>query len=236
MIDIVIFSSDSFMLRTNICIESVKKYIPNSTIHLEKVENTSGSYVEGLAKNRLLKAKELIQNGSKEVMILGADCVFYNTIETFLNIPGTVLIPHVISPPKNNASYYKTGHINADMMLFRTESISLLNWLINSEIKEDPNNGSFFEQTLLSSAPFFFDNINICKDECINYAYFNFSERKLTIKDNKYLVNGKPLKMFQASGYIVSKPEKASKYFNGKLTENELKLFIEYERLICENI
>lgn len=235
MLDIVIFSSDSFMPRTNVCINSVKEHIPNSKVHLVKVNNTTGNYVEGLAKDRLIYTKNLIKAGSKEVMVLGADCVFYNSPDEFLTMEGTVLVPHVITPPKNNASFYKTGHVNSDIMLFRKESIPLLNWLIDSEIKEDPSNGSFFDQTLLSSTPFFFDNINICKDETINYAYFNISERKLTIDNKKYYINNKQLTMFQTSGYILGKPEKASKYFSGKLNETELKLFQEYERLICEN-
>lgn len=241
MIDVVIFSSESFMPRANVCIASVKEHIPDANIKLCKVPDSQQNYVEGLSKARLIMAKDLIQNGSKEVMVLGADCVFYDTIESFLNMPGTVLIPHVVTPPRNNSSYYRTGHINADMILFRKESIPLLDWLISSDIKEDPNNGSFFEQTLLSSAPFFFNNISICKDPGINYAYFNFTERNLWQKSdsNDYYINDSDfLKMAQFSGYIVDEPEKISKYYNNLQPSLAnpyiLKLFKEYQKSIEE--
>ncbi len=231
MYDVVIFSSDSFMPRTNVCIASVKEHIPNSNIHLVKVENPTGNYVEGLAKDRLKKAKDLLENGSKEVIILGADCVFYNDPSVFLNISGhVVLTPHVIKPPVNNgAQLYGTGHCNADMILFRKWSLPLLEWLINQEMKNDVAKGIFYEQTWLSALPFVGEYVGICRDPGINYAYFNFSERTLTNKNNTYYVNGNKLAMLQYSGFV---PGKISKHYNGPVDDLTLELFKDYEKRV----
>lgn len=235
MIDIVIFSSDAFMPRTQVCIESINKYIPDSKIHLVKVKDTEKYYVEDLAKNRLLKAKELIEAGCKEVMVLGADCVFYNTPDIFLNTGGNiVLIPHVITPPIENAAYmYQTGHCNADLILFRPGCLPLLNWVLSQEMKNDIKNGYFYDQLLLSSLPFFEGYVGICKDPGINFAFYNFWERKFSKKDDVYYVNDNKLCMVQYSGFIKGHPDKISRHFSKKV-DNELilELFQEYDRKI----
>lgn len=236
MLDIVIFSSDSFMPRTRVCIASCEKHIPNSKIHLVKLNNqVTGDYVSGLAKARLEYTKKLLEEGSTEVMVLGADCVFYSTPTEFLNNrAAVVLVPHVINPPKTNgAGLYKTGHVNADMMLFRPASLSILDWLVEQEMKDDSSNGVFYEQTWLSALPFISRDVSICRDPAINYAYFNFNERKLTRGGVRFYVNGRPLVMVQFSGYYEGWPAGISKHHNGGnngyVTPTILELFQEYE-------
>lgn len=222
------------MPRTNVCIESVKEHIPNSKIHLVKVNNTTGNYVEGLAKDRLIYTRDLIKTGSKEVMVLGADCVFYNTPNVFLHTGGyVVLTPHVIKPPVNNgAQLYSTGHCNADLILFRKHSLNLLDWLINQEMKNDVAKGIFYEQTWLSALPFVGDYITVCRDPGINYAYFNFCERTLTKKKDCYYVDDSKLQMLQYSGHVLGK---ISKYYNEPVTNPLiLELFQDYEKRVNE--
>lgn len=232
MLDIVIFSSDSFMPRTKVCVESCKQYIPEAKIHVVPFNNeTSGDYVSGLAKARLEYTKKLLEEGSNGVMVLGADCVFYSTPYCILDEPnGVILVPHVVKPPnENGAQLYKTGHVNADLMLFRPNSISVLTWLIAQEMKDDSSNGIFYEQTWLSALPFFFGCINICKNVGINYAYFNFNQRTLTKKYDKYFVDEEPLIMAQFSGWS---PGKISKYYNKPMVGLITELFQDYERRI----
>lgn len=223
------FSTDSFFPRAKVCLDSIKKFHPEDESTIIKIlqEKTNGTYVEGLAKNRIVVAKGFLANYD-EVVVIGADCVLYDRIDNFLDMPGTVLIPHVITPPDNPAALYKTGHVNADLMLFRQCSLPLLNWLISQDMKEETNNGSFYEQTLLSATPFFFDNISICKDPSINIAYFNLHER---------ILHG--LKMFQFSGYIPGSPERISKHFDWnkiqRVDEATLELFRDYESRINGN-
>lgn len=237
MTDVVIFSSPSYMPRTKVCIQSVKDHLPSATIHLVELPNDSPGYIEGMAKDRLIKTRELIQQGSKEVIILGADCVFYDTPTQFLHIGGdVVLTPHVIKPPTaNGRQLYQTGHVNADLILFRKYSLPILDWLISQEMKNETQYGLFYEQTWLSALPFFDNYVGICKDVATNYAYFNFHERELTKKKDRYYVNGTKLNMVQFTGYIPGHPEKISKHYGGNVADNPLilELFQDYERKIC---
>lgn len=241
MIDIVIFSSDSFMNRTRVCIESCEKFIPDSKIHLVKLNNpVNGDYVSGLAKARLEYTKKLLEEGSTKVMVLGADCVFYSRPNEILyyTSDSVTLIPHVIKPPNHSgAQLYKTGHVNADLMIFRPNGLPILEWLIKQDMKDDSSNGIFYEQTWLSALPFFFEGVGICKDPGINYAYFNFNERTLTKVGDEYFVNGQPLVMVQFSGYIPGHPEKFSKHWNNfqpAYQFDALPLFQDYEARISK--
>lgn len=234
MLDIVIFSSDSYLPRANVCVESCKQFIPEAKIHLVPFNNpTNGDYVSGLAKARLEYTKKLLEEGSSEVMVLGADCVFYAPPNEFLyNRSNVVLVPHVLKPPmENGAGLYKTGHVNGDLILFRKNSLEILDWLLSQDMKDDSSNGVFYEQTWLSALPFIFDNVGICRHPGINYAYFNFVERELTQLGFKYFVNGSPLTMAQFSGWS---PGKISKYFNGEVSPLTLELFQDYERRISK--
>lgn len=231
--DIVIFSSDSYLPRANVCVESCKQFMPDAKIHLIPFNNpTNGDYVSGLAKARLEYVRKLLVEGSTEVMVLGADCVFYAPPDEFLYSSSSIcLIPHVINPPiENGAALYKTGHVNADMMLFRYSSLSILDWLIIQDMRDDSSNGIFYEQTWLSALPFFFKGVNICNHPGINYAYFNFNERKLTKNsEGKYFVDMEPLVMVQFSGWS---PGKISKYYNKPVDGLITELFQDYERRI----
>jgi hypothetical protein len=238
MIDIVIFSSDSFMPRTNVCVESCKKFIPEAKIHVVPFNNeVKGDYISGLAKARLEYTKKLLEEGSSKVMILGADCVFYARPDEFLlSSKSITLIPHVINPPMvNGAQLYKTGHVNADMMLFYYSSLPILEWLVKQDMKDDSANGIFYEQTWLSALPFFFEGVKICNHPGINFAYFNFHERQLTkrvttSKGNEYFVDMEPLVMVQFSGFEVEHWYKLSKHFNGQIKNPLiLELFKDYK-------
>lgn len=233
----LIFSSTSFMPRALVTYKSVCQHYYGEVINVVQVNDAppGKSYIEGLAKFRLECVKESLKTFD-EVVVLGADCVLYDKIDTFLNMPGkVVLIPHVVTPPSNNAQYYPAGHVNADLILFRKSSLDVLDWLLTQEFKDNQSGGSFYEQTLLSSLPFFFDDISICKDPSINYAYFNMSERMLYYSNDKpYVIDtpySYPLKMAQFSGYVVGEPNKISKYFSGFPIPSDaiIRLFKEYE-------
>ena len=231
----LIFSSQAFMSRTKVCIDSIKKFHPECEIILKPFEGThKDGYLEGLAPERLKIALQLLEDG-KEVTIMGADCVLYDRLDSFINALGAVILtPHVVNPPPTKSNeLYQSGHANADLILFRGEGgKEVLRWLLSQEMKIDVARGYFLEQTLLSSLPFIFENITIHRDETINYAYYNFYERPLSKIDSTYYINEKPLVMVQYSGFEVGRPEKASKH-SDIITENEVrKLFIEYNELI----
>lgn len=243
MIDFVIFSSESFMPRTQVCLDSIRQYYPErlATIHLCKIEanEKDGTYIQGLAKQRLLKVQELLENGSETVVLLGADCVLYDNLNCMKYMNGDIILtPHVLTfPKKNGAQLYKTGHANADCVLFRPKSLEIIYWLLEQDLVDDSSNGVFYEQTWLSALPFLQTEakVAICKHPGLNFAYFNFHERTLTKIGNKYFIDDvTPLVMVQYSGYVNNQPDMISKYFPvfGSVSDEILDLFNDYQRRI----
>lgn len=243
MLEFVVFSSPSFMNRTNICLDSIKKYHPESPIHLEMTENTNGTYVEGLAKRRIEKLLELIKEDNNRILVLlGADCILYDRIDCLENLivdKSMLLTPHVLNPPSQYADQiYKTGHANADILVINGwKSIPVLEWLIKQDMIYAPERGIFYEQTWLSSLPFIFNNIGIIRHPGFNFAYFNMHERKLIKQDAHYTVefNGLtwPLKIVQFSGYEKGLLDKFSKHYRNSVDNQDLLTLIkDYDKLI----
>lgn len=240
----LILYSSSFIPRAMVCIDSIKKFHPKAKIVSELLESdvTPGNYIQGFAKKRLKYVKQLLEAGDKEVIIIGADCVLYDRLDLFTSLHSysdVVLTPHIVNfPPKEKgAQFYQTGHANADLVLFRAGALPALNWLLEQDMIDDKHNGIFYEQTWLSSLPFFHNlTTEICKFPEINYAYFNFHERQLTY-DHTYsdcwIVDGHKLAMVQYSGYIDGYPEKISRYYSGIMTDPLiLELFKDYQNRI----
>lgn len=221
-----------------ICAQAVKKFYPSNKFKVEIAPHEAGRiatswYLEGLAEARIKGVRSRLLSYDT-VVLLGADCVLYSDIDSLLEMPGKiVLVPHVVTPPPQSAPFYRTGHANGDVICFRKESLPIIDWLLTQPMRRDPKNGMFFEQSLLSSLPFFFDDVTICKDVTINYAYYNFFERKLTRKRGRYFVNDRPLALCQFSGYIDGEPEKISKYYQCPRPDNAVvRFFKEYEEAL----
>lgn len=235
----VFMSSDSYMPRTKVAMESFTKFHPEIDQHLIKLDNSKATYIEGSAKLRIQKAKELLEGEYDGVIVIGSDCVLYDGLGYFIQEMKRwtiVLTPHVIKPPKGNAALYQTGHVNADLIGFSKGSEEILDWLISQPMINDVRGGSFYEQTLLSSVPFFFEDSFVCLEPEYNYAYFNFSERELKEIDGKYYCNDYPLVMAQFSGWEEGQLPKASKHSSIQITNPAaLKLFQEYEENVKRN-
>jgi hypothetical protein len=237
------FASDSFASRAQVLVDSIKKYHPyDQIVHVNPGQGTLGSYVPGMAKARLQKALELLQDSLEDVVIIGADCELFANINhlVYQNDADVILTPHIKSPIENRdymAQIYNTGHANADFIFFRNthyHSEKILKWLIS--VTEDGHTpGAFYEQTWLSSLPFLFDNIDIIGDPGFNVGYWDINHVKLEKQNDKYLVNGVPLVMVQYSGYMKGLPERMSRY-SRELCNNPLALEIyqEYDRRITE--
>lgn len=248
------YASDSFASRAKVLVDSIKKFHPESKIvHIKPKNGPVGTYLPGMAKERLQKALELLEQGEKSVVIIGADCELFGRLEDieyefknkveydpFTNeeLSDIILVPHVIQPVADRmrmAQFYRTGHANADLMAFRnTENAkNCLRWLIAVTEDEDRPNGIFYEQTWLSSVPFLFSKVYIIRNPGYNVAYFNILERDFQYKDDKpYVWKYLPVKMVQYSGYVKGKPEKMSKYCSVNVTGDILKLFKEYDERI----
>lgn len=244
----LVFSSPSFMPRTKVCLASIKKYHPNSKIHLEMVEDPapSESYIPGMANKRIQKMIDLLkENPNQELMLLGADCVLYQNIDNVIT-GGVTIFPHVITPPiRDGGQLYNTGHANGDLIIANESGLDVLEWLVKQDMSNKISEGIFYEQTWLSAAPFFFDNVYINKNPGYNFAYYNINERKLQkdhlgyyLQENEH--KGRPYTYFlnvaQFSGYVLGKPERMSKYNKYEdATGATLELFKEYDALVRKN-
>lgn len=236
----LLFYSKSFQSRANVCVESISKYHKGNCdiTHVYLFDNTNNkSYIDGLPKNRLETVLTMLEEGEDNIVLIGADCVFYSSIlsdiEFWLQDHDVLLTPHVLKPlPDDNLNpnmrgVYQTGHANADFIVFKNtdNTKNILRWLISCDMKNDISNGIFYEQTWLSALPFIFDRVGIIRHEGYNVAYFNYHE-------NRSLDN---LRFIQYSGYDKGSPEKMSRHQNRFVAEGKmLDYYKQYDNLITE--
>lgn len=211
-------ASDTFASRAKVLTDSIKKYHPNDSIyHLKPNDGPMGKYIVGLAKQRLEKALELLETTKEDVCIIGADCELYDYLRELklCQMPDITLVPHVFSPLADRsymAQIYATGHANADLVHFSNtdNAKAALRWLI-SVTEDGMKDGSFYEQTWISSLPFLFNNVRIIRDDSYNVGYWSVNELG---------VNN--VTLFQFSGYVKGKPEQMSKHSKHKAATQEI--------------
>ena len=225
------FASDSFSSRAKVLTDSITKHHPEATIiHVKPniAPDGSGYYLLGMAKKRLQKALELLEQGHDQVIIIGADCELFDRLRELrlVQMPDVTIVPHVKSPLPDRqymAQIYNTGHANADLIAFQNteNSKATLRWLIS--VTEDGHTpGAFYEQTWLSSLPFLFGNVRIIRDKSYNVGYWDV---------NQFGVDN--LTMFQYSGYEKGKPELMSRYSKEPAATQEI---VDFYRAYDERI
>lgn len=235
------YASDSFASRAKVLTDSIEKYHPGAKIvHVKPKDGPIGTYLAGMAKERLQKALELLEAGDKAVIVIGADCELFQPMHELNYFSGVwtdadiALVPHVTKPVASRdamAQFYRTGHANADLMAFRNTNNAkyCLEWLISVTEGEEKGKGIFYEQTWLSAVPFLFPRVHIIRDRSYNVAYFNILERDFKyIGDVPYVGSG-PVTMVQYSGYVKDYPEKMSKYSGVRVTGDILRLYKDYD-------
>lgn len=221
-------SSKEYMPKAQVAIDSIKKHHPRAKIDLRNEE-------DNFPRKRMEQVLDWLKKG-KQVVALGADCVLYAPLTTLIgpldaDWINCVLTPHVVNPPKDRVTQiYETGHANGDCIGLNSnkETIAAIEWILEQPLKEGP--GQFYEQTPLSALPFILDGVVVNRDPTVNCAWYNMHEREIKTTQYGYLVNDKPLTMFQFSGYDSTK---LSKYWpNPTVTPALAKLMREYEASI----
>jgi hypothetical protein len=102
---------------------------------------------------------------------------------------------------------YNAGYFE---LIRKPEAILFINWwqtLMENHAYNRPDEHFFVDQLWLSAAPSFFDDIFINKNPGYNASVWNLIERKITIDNNEYYVNGEPLIMFHYSTYSLDAPD-----------------------------
>jgi SAM-dependent methyltransferase/glycosyltransferase involved in cell wall biosynthesis len=138
---------------------------------------------------------------------------------------GLVLNPHLTAPLPNDglrpndqdiliAGAYNLGFIS---IRAGTESDELLDWWSKRLLRDcvmDPENGYFVDQRWIDLAPALFPDLEILRDPGYNLAYWNLPRRVLRREDDRYTVDGRPLRFFHFSGFDAVNPTQLSKHQN----------------------
>ena len=160
-----------------------------------------------------------------------------------------ILTPHITQPidlqeqwnEKQflNAGLYNTGFVG---MKRSENTIKFLTWWKN-HLKDygyyDFCNGMGIDQLCANFVPLFFEKVLIEYSPAYNLAYWNLHERKLSLVNEKVVVNDtENLMFFHFSGYSPDKPELLSKHIKSSKTSNYpvLKtLFSDYNEALLRN-
>jgi glycosyltransferase involved in cell wall biosynthesis/2-polyprenyl-3-methyl-5-hydroxy-6-metoxy-1,4-benzoquinol methylase len=135
-----------------------------------------------------------------------------------------VLTPHVTEPiPRddyrlNETDILGSGIYNLGFIGVGPGSEGFLDWWATRLRREsviDPTRMRFTDQRWIDFVPGLYRHF-IVRDPGFNVAYWNLHSRNLQWENNRYTVNGKPLRFFHYSGYNPNQPHLLSKHQGDK--------------------
>lgn len=247
----LVMAGTRYFSRADVLIQSIKKHHPDDTIEFKKyysIDVPVGQYIPGFHKHKYETILELLEQGHKKVVFMGSDTEIFSPLYEIENLLGfeerkdIVLVPHVKNPVDREQLRlnYIAGHINSDFIAIRNSenTRNILKWLI--EVVEDTKeDGTFYDQTWLSSLPFLFPNVKILRHPGYNVGYWDVESSGLINDEGSWLVKEPDefpcwtdLRFFHYSGYEKGNPCKMSKHSDKLATGDVLKLFEEYDRRI----
>lgn len=159
-----------------------------------------------------------------------------------------VLTPHLLkaSPdivPEKEQLLLNVGIYNLGFLgLKRSDGTKTFIKFFKNRLRDkcyiDFNKGLYVDQIWANFIPSYFDKVYIWKDYGCNVGYWNFCERQLSKKENKYYVNSSdPLLFFHVSNYYPDKPEMLCKFLSYSFEERPdlVALYEEYRHEILNN-
>lgn len=178
-------------------------------------------------------------------VFLDADTKVFGPFDELLEHLGTneiVISPHFISidaddPFAHLETIHSSGIFNTGLYAIKRgpESSKFLHWwakILSKHCYRNPFRGMWNEQKWLDLLPGTFD-FNILKDPGYNVGGWNFHERLLTAEDQgRYLVNGKPLRLFHFSGIH-------NDYYDKQMTtttQNQQKILEQFKRKYMQEL
>ena len=146
-----------------------------------------------------------------DIMVMSELKTIWECLDDFDFAVTPHLLSHNIDPRKYNLliASINTGVFNLGFFALRVNEVtrSFLSWWrthLENYGKNDIIHGQFYDQKVLNLLPVFFERVCILKHPGMNVAQWNFHERHLQKKDNRYLSNGQPLIFFHCSGIQIS--------------------------------
>lgn len=210
-----------------------------------------------MAFNRAIKPfliKRIASLGFDAVLYFDADIqIFRPLTDVFAALSAGasfVLTPHISRPAEGSAyrddlNILRIGTYNVGFVGVSSgaEAHRLLEWWSRHteyECRDDPASGLFFDQRFMDLMPAFSTTATILRDQTLNVAYWNLSQRNLTLSDEEnWLVDGRPLGFFHFSGFSPDAPSRLSKHtagFSGPdLPSPLLRIMTQYAERLRDN-
>jgi hypothetical protein len=159
---------------------------------------------------------KLLLRNVDAVLYLDPDIFVYRKLDSVvraLEENAIVLTPHAFSSNPYDVSpeliFLMGGVFNLGFIALRNddEAAKFLSWweerCLASAFNE-PRTGQFVDQKWINLVPCFFDSVKILKAPSCNMAYWNLHERRLTRREEGWIVNeSHPLEFFHFSGFSV---------------------------------
>lgn len=235
------FAGPQYYTRAEVLMTSIKTYHPYDQIEYVKLTDDFpvGTYIPGFHKLKYKKILELFDKGHEEVIYIGSDCEIFSPLYEVQNIfqyreADVIITPHMKTYEGFSRDTllmtYKTGMANSDFIAFRSceNSRNTLKWLI--EMSEDnTRDGSFFDQTWVSSLPFLFPNVYILRDYRYQIAYWDVEEYN---KINSVLDKENPMRFYHYSGFEKGQLPRISKHSDRIASGDVLELLKRYDERI----
>lgn len=153
-----------------------------------------------------------------------SDVMFFDSLRDPLEELGDVaflLTPHQFGPSTDAAEheYLQSGWVNAGFIAVQqshADAQGILGWLVDRITLRGffaPALGLYCDQSWLSLLPLAFSGrVALGTHPGMNVAYWNLSERELSVQDEIFLANGVPLVFFHFSGFDGLQRNRLSKH------------------------
>jgi hypothetical protein len=173
--------------------------------------------------NRLLRENA----PNPKVCYLDPDIIVFSSlkgIEDTLDSCNVLLTPHLLSPAPQvgglfaeqiflNYGIYNLGFCG---MRWSETTRQILAWWserLAEHCKEQVEKGIFVDQLWMNHAPIFFGGVEISRNPCLNVAYWNLHERKLSRKEGVWHVNDTlPLQFYHFSSFQFYHADSLGRY------------------------
>jgi hypothetical protein len=158
-----------------------------------------------------------------------------------------LVTPHIIAPGMTISSYeprfLNVGIFNLGFFALRhnQETMRFILWWkerLKTLCKIDLAKGLFVDQLWVNYLPVLFEGSCIIKNPGLNVAYWNFHERSVSFKNNRFYVNDTfPLIFFHFSSYNPLNPDAISRYYKLSFIDRQdiLPIYSSYREKLLKN-
>ena len=160
------------------------------------------------------------------LIFLDSDIMIFDSLtylEAELNNFSILLTAHITRPFPNDGckpeekTILKTGMFNAGFYAVTNDENGkgFINWWkerMVDQCYERPKEGLNADQKWLNFLPLYFKKVKILDHPGCNLAYWNFHERTIEKKQERFFANDQPLIFFHYSGYSLSYPDLISRH------------------------